>query len=86
MASWMWSKASEVEALRPLMKEFYVIGDGNKAQKIMNGARDAFDAVAALSNMYAFGAPFRIHIQRTTMHHLPQRWCIVSNNGTNHKT
>ena len=48
MASGMRSRAAEVEALRPLVKEFYVIGDGNKAQKIMNATRDAYDAVAAL--------------------------------------
>ncbi|MBR2717158.1 MAG: FAD-dependent oxidoreductase [Oscillospiraceae bacterium] len=51
MASGMRSRAAEVEALRPLVKEFYVIGDGNKAQKIMNATRDAYDAVAALSYM-----------------------------------
>ena len=49
MASGMRSRAAEVEALRPLVKEFYVIGDANKAQKIMNGTRDAYDAVSALS-------------------------------------
>ena len=48
MASGMRSRAAEVEALRPLVKEFYVIGDGNKAQKIMNATRDAYDAVSAL--------------------------------------
>ena len=49
MASGMRSRAAEVEALRPLVKEFYVIGDANKAQKIMNATRDAYDAVSALS-------------------------------------
>ena len=49
MASGMRSKSAEVEALRPLVDEFYVIGDGNKAQKSMNATRDAYDAVAALS-------------------------------------
>jgi len=48
MASGMRSRAAEVEALRPLVKEFYVIGDANKAAKIMNGTRDAYDAVIAL--------------------------------------
>ncbi len=47
----MRSRAAEVEALRPLVKEFYVIGDGNKAQKIMNATRDAYDAVSTLSYM-----------------------------------
>lgn len=48
MASGMRSRSEEVEALRPLVKEFYVIGDANKAGKIMNGTRDAYDAVTAL--------------------------------------
>ncbi len=49
MASGMRSRAAEVEALRPLVKEFYVVGDANKAAKIMNATRDAYDAVSALS-------------------------------------
>ena len=48
MASGMRSRSAEVDALRGLVKEFYVIGDANKAQKIMNATRDAYDAVAAL--------------------------------------
>ncbi len=48
MASGMRSRAAEVEALRPLVGEFYVIGDANRAAKIMNATRDAYDAVAAL--------------------------------------
>ena len=48
MASGMRSRADEVEALRPLVKEFYVIGDARKAAKIMNATRDAYDAVVAL--------------------------------------
>lgn len=48
MASGMRSRSAEVDALRGLVKEFYVIGDANKAQKIMNGTRDAYDAVVAL--------------------------------------
>ena len=51
MASGMRSRSAEVEALRPLVKEFYVIGDANKAQKIMNATRDAYDAVIALGYM-----------------------------------
>ena len=51
MASGMRSRSGEVEALRPLVKEFYVIGDGRKAAKIMNATRDAYDAVAALGYM-----------------------------------
>ena len=48
MASGMRSRSDEVEALRPLVKEFYVIGDARKAAKIMNATRDAYDAVVAL--------------------------------------
>lgn len=48
MASGMRSRSEEVEALRPLVKEFYVIGDARKAAKIMNGTRDAYDAVVTL--------------------------------------
>ena len=51
MASGMRSRSAEVDALRGLVNEFYVIGDGNKAQKIMNATRDAYDAVSALSYM-----------------------------------
>ena len=51
MASGMRSRSAEVDQLRGLVKEFYVIGDANKAQKIMNGTRDAYDAVSALSFM-----------------------------------
>ncbi len=48
MASGMRSRSAEVERLRPLVSEFYVIGDANKAAKIMNATRDAYDAVLAL--------------------------------------
>ncbi len=48
MASGMRSRSAEVEALRPLVKEFYVIGDARKAAKIMNGTRDAYDAIVTL--------------------------------------
>ena len=48
MASGMRARADEVEALRPLVKEFYVIGDARKAAKIMNATRDAYDAVVTL--------------------------------------
>ena len=48
MASGMRSRSDEVEALRPLVKEFYVIGDARKAAKIMNATRDAYDAVTTL--------------------------------------
>ena len=51
MASGMRARAAEVEALRPLVKEFYVVGDANKAAKIMNATRDAYDAVIALGYM-----------------------------------
>ncbi|MCD8322679.1 MAG: FAD-dependent oxidoreductase [Oscillospiraceae bacterium] len=48
MASGMRSRSAEVEALRPLVKEFYVIGDARKAAKIMNGTHDAYDAIVTL--------------------------------------
>ena len=48
MASGMRSRSAEVEKLRPLVREFYVVGDANKAAKIMNATRDAYDAVSAL--------------------------------------
>lgn len=48
MASGMRARAETVEALRPLVKEFYVIGDARKAAKIMNATRDAYDAVVTL--------------------------------------
>ena len=51
MASGMRSRSAEVEMLRPLVKEFYVIGDANRAAKIMNATRDAYDAVTALGYM-----------------------------------
>ncbi len=51
MASGMRARSGEVEALRGLVKEFYVIGDANRAAKIMNATRDAYDAVAALGYM-----------------------------------
>lgn len=51
MASGMRSRTEEVEALRGLVKEFYVIGDARKASKIMNATRDAYDAVATLGYM-----------------------------------
>lgn len=51
MASGMRARSEEVEALRPLVNEFYVIGDARKASKIMNANRDAYDAVTTLGYM-----------------------------------
>lgn len=51
MASGMRSRSAEVEVLRPLVEEFYVIGDARKASKIMNANRDAYDAVTTLGFM-----------------------------------
>ncbi|MGM9615151.1 MAG: FAD-dependent oxidoreductase [Oscillospiraceae bacterium] len=48
MAAGMRSRSEEAAALRGLVKETYVIGDANKAAKIMNANRDAYDAVTAL--------------------------------------
>ena len=51
MASGMRSRSEEVEALRGLVKEFYVIGDTNRAQKILNATHDAYDAVLTIGYM-----------------------------------
>ena len=51
MASGMRSRSTEAEALRPLVKEYYVIGDARRAAKIMNATRAACDAVTALGYM-----------------------------------
>ena len=51
MASGMRSRAEEVDALRGLVPETYVLGDARQAGKIMNANRDAYDAVAALGYM-----------------------------------
>ena len=45
MAAGMRSRSSEIEALRPLVPEFYVIGDARRASKVMLAVRDAYDAV-----------------------------------------
>ena len=47
----MRSRTAEVDALRPLVNEYYVIGDAGKPGKIMNANRDAYDAVTALGYM-----------------------------------
>lgn len=51
MASGMRARVDEVEKLRPLVQEFYVIGDARKAGKIMDANRDAYDAVTVLGMM-----------------------------------
>lgn len=51
MAAGMRSRAAEVDALRPLVNEYYVIGDAGNPGKIMNANRDAYDAVTALGYM-----------------------------------
>ncbi len=48
MAAGMRSRTAEVDALRPLVNEYYVIGDAARPGKIMNANRDAYDAVTAL--------------------------------------
>jgi 2,4-dienoyl-CoA reductase-like NADH-dependent reductase (Old Yellow Enzyme family)/thioredoxin reductase len=47
----MHSKSSEVETLRPMVPEFYVIGDAMRARKIRLGVQEAYDAVIALGMM-----------------------------------
>jgi len=51
MAAGMRSRSAEVDALRPLVREYYVVGDAAKPGKIMNATRDAYDAVTALGYM-----------------------------------
>lgn len=51
MAAGMKARTAQVDALRPLVREYYVIGDARKAGKIMNANRDAYDAVTALGYM-----------------------------------
>lgn len=45
MAAGMRAKSAEVEALRPLVSAFYVIGDALRARKVMNAVRDGYDAI-----------------------------------------
>ncbi len=45
MAAGMRARSAEVEALRPLAPEFYVVGDARRASKVMYAVRDAYDAV-----------------------------------------
>jgi 2,4-dienoyl-CoA reductase-like NADH-dependent reductase (Old Yellow Enzyme family)/thioredoxin reductase len=47
----MRPRSEDVEALRPLAKEFYVIGDAAHAARIVNATCGAYDAVAALGMM-----------------------------------
>lgn len=48
MAAGMRSRSAEVEALRPLVPEFYVIGDANRARQIVHGVGEAYDAVVTM--------------------------------------
>lgn len=48
MATGMCARSDAVDALRPLGKEFYVIGDARRAAKIMNATRDAYDIAVTL--------------------------------------
>jgi NADPH-dependent 2,4-dienoyl-CoA reductase/sulfur reductase-like enzyme len=50
-AAGMRPRADDVEALRPLAPEFYVIGDAIRATKIINGTCGAYDAVIAMGMM-----------------------------------
>jgi pyruvate/2-oxoglutarate dehydrogenase complex dihydrolipoamide dehydrogenase (E3) component len=47
-AAGMRPRSNEVEALRLLADEFYVIGDAARAARIVDGIYGAYDAVAAL--------------------------------------
>lgn len=44
-AAGMRSRSAEVERLRPLAPQFYVVGDANKAKNVMMAVRDGYDAV-----------------------------------------
>lgn len=44
----MHSNTAGVEELRPLVNEFHVIGDANKAGQIMTAVRDAYNAIVRL--------------------------------------
>lgn len=45
MAAGMRARSQEVEALRPLVDEFYVVGDASRARKVMMAVREGYDAV-----------------------------------------
>ena len=48
LAMGMCSRSRDVELLRKLVKEFYVIGDARKPGKVTEAVRDAYDAVTTL--------------------------------------
>ena len=48
LAMGMCSRSRDVEMLRKLVKEFYVIGDARKPGKVTEAVRDAYDAVTTL--------------------------------------
>lgn len=45
MAAGLRARSDEVEALRPLVPRFYVVGDAQRARKVMHAVRDGYDAV-----------------------------------------
>jgi len=47
-AAGMRARSADVEALRPLAREFYVIGDAFRARKIRHAVTEAYDAVVSL--------------------------------------
>lgn len=48
LAAGMRARSEAVEALRPLVKEFYVVGSAVRARNIMYAVRDGYDAAIAL--------------------------------------
>ena len=48
LAAGMRSRSDVVEALRPLVPQFYVVGDANRAKNVMMAVRDGYDAVVDL--------------------------------------
>ena len=45
LAAGLVADTAAVDALRPLVRENYVIGDAYRARKVGNATRDAYDAV-----------------------------------------
>ncbi len=51
LAAGMKSRTESVDALLDIVPETYIIGDARKAARIMQGTRDALDAVVSLGMM-----------------------------------
>lgn len=51
LSTGMCSRSMDVEELKKLVPEYYVIGDANRARKIISATSEAYDAVASLGLM-----------------------------------